>query len=242
MELDGQRAAVRAALALSLSFWGAGCTIVAAPGPVGPGNTEQAGLEPGTDRPGSDYRNFDLPLPRPEDCQSACMNEYACVAFTYVNPGVQGPNPRCWLKSSVAAPQASSCCVSGVKAGGGGAPPPPPASAWQGAPPPPPASAWQGAPPPPDPPPPPSAWQGAPPPYGGSGGFEPGTDRAGGDYRSFDLPAPQPELCRDACWHEVQCRAFTYVNPGVQGNAARCWLKSVVPTTQPNGCCVSGVK
>jgi hypothetical protein len=32
------------------------------------------------------------------------------------------------------------------------------------------------------------------------------------------------------------------VNPGVQGPAARCWLKSSVPPATPNSCCTSGVK
>src|SRR5213078_4298500 len=31
-----------------------------------------------------------------------------------VNAGVQGPNPRCWLKTSVPAPHYSDCCISGV--------------------------------------------------------------------------------------------------------------------------------
>jgi hypothetical protein len=62
------------------------------------------------------------------------------------------------------------------------------------------------------------------------------------DYRSFDLPAPRPELCRDACWREPQCRAFTYVRPGVQGPHARCWLKNPVPPARLNDCCLSGVK
>jgi hypothetical protein len=31
-----------------------------------------------------------------------------------VQPGVQGPNARCWLKNSVPPPVASNCCVSGV--------------------------------------------------------------------------------------------------------------------------------
>ena len=85
------------------------------------------------------------------------------------------------------------------------------------------------------PPPPP------PPPPGGDQAFEGDTDRAGSDYRSFDLQEPRPELCRDTCVNEGQCRAFTYVKPGVQGAWPRCWLKSAVPNPTPNGCCVSGV-
>jgi len=62
------------------------------------------------------------------------------------------------------------------------------------------------------------------------------------DYKSFDLPAPRPELCRDACWRDGSCRAFTYVRPGVQGPNARCALKSSVPPARPADCCLSGVK
>jgi len=72
--------------------------------------------------------------------------------------------------------------------------------------------------------------------------FEHGINRAGGDYRSFDLPKPRPELCRDACIAEAACRAYTYVKPGIQGAKARCWLKSSEGTPRPDGCCVSGVK
>jgi hypothetical protein len=72
--------------------------------------------------------------------------------------------------------------------------------------------------------------------------WEPNTDRPGGDYRSFDLPEPRPDLCREACWRDGQCRAFTYVRPGVQAQRSRCALKSVVPPARPSDCCLSGVK
>ena len=74
------------------------------------------------------------------------------------------------------------------------------------------------------------------------GQWEPHTDRPGSDYRSFDLGAPRPELCRDACWGEPQCRAFTYARPGVQGPHALCYLKNAVPPARPADCCLSGVK
>ena len=202
------------------------------------------------------------------------------MAFTYVNPGVQGPNARCWLKNAVPAPVPETCCVSGTKYPG--APPPPAPRSARDAdyaaprrhraaaarvelagnadhaaagttaaapPPPPPASSWQGTPttPPPAPPPPPPSggWQGrptTPPPPPASRQWEPQTDRPGSDYRSFDLRESRPELCRDACLSERQCRAFTYVRPGVQGPHARCGLKNAVPPARPNDCCLSGVK
>ncbi len=178
---------------------GIGVTIPVTPAPapmaLGPG------FEVNIDRPGSDYRSFDLPAPQPQICRDSCMNEPACVAFTYVNPGVQGPNARCWLKNTVPPPNPSGCCVSGVK---DASPPPPPPMARRP--------------------------------------FERGINRPGSDYRSFDLPGPNAELCREACYREPQCVAFTYVHPGVQGPNARCWLKGGVPPANPDGCCISGVK
>lgn len=73
--------------------------------------------------------------------------------------------------------------------------------------------------------------------------LEHNTDRAGSDYRNFDLaPGDGPKICRQACEDEAQCRAFTYVKTGVQGDNPRCWLKSSVPSASANDCCVSGVK
>jgi hypothetical protein len=72
-------------------------------------------IEMGTDRPGNDYRNFDLAKPEPDLCLEACQKDTRCKAFTYVEPGVQGPNARCWLKDAVPPAKLSPCCVSGVK-------------------------------------------------------------------------------------------------------------------------------
>lgn len=68
------------------------------------------------------------------------------------------------------------------------------------------------------------------------------TNRGGADYRNFDLAEARPELCRDACANDPQCRAFTYVKPGFQGPRARCWLKNSAPNGTSNACCISGVK
>jgi hypothetical protein len=155
-------------------------------------------LEPGVDRVGSDYRNFEVGNAdlrnQPElACQTACQKEGQCKAWTYVKPSPQDPTKgRCWLKTSVPAPRASNCCVSGVTTG-----------------------------------------------------IEPGINRAGSDYRNFQVGNAdlrnQPELvCRTACQKEAQCKAWTYVKPGVQGPNARCWLKTGVPVASVNTCCVSG--
>jgi hypothetical protein len=73
----------------------------------------QSSLEPNVDRPGGDLRNFDI-RGGPEVCRSACSNDRSCVAWTFVRQNVQGPLPRCWLKSSVPSPKGDSCCVSGI--------------------------------------------------------------------------------------------------------------------------------
>jgi hypothetical protein len=73
-------------------------------------------------------------------------------------------------------------------------------------------------------------------------GLEYGVDRPGLDYKNFNLPAADPNLCRDACAGDPQCRAFTFVRPGYQGPSARCWLKNQVPNPVDNSCCVSGVR
>lgn len=72
-------------------------------------------IEYATDRPGSDYNNFDLAVANPNMCRSACQSDPVCRAWTYVNPGIQGPSARCWLKSAVPAPISNSNTVSGVK-------------------------------------------------------------------------------------------------------------------------------
>ncbi len=72
-------------------------------------------VEHGIDRPGSDYKSFDLPSPDANRCMSACANEARCKAWTYVRPGIQGTKSRCWLKHSVPAPRKSDCCISGVR-------------------------------------------------------------------------------------------------------------------------------
>jgi hypothetical protein len=72
--------------------------------------------------------------------------------------------------------------------------------------------------------------------------WEPNTDRPGSDYRRFELGAPRPEVCRDACWGEPQCRAFTYARPGALAPRALCYLKNAVPPARPADCCLSGVK
>jgi hypothetical protein len=83
--------------------------------PTGGGQDNSVSWEPGTDRPGSDYRNFRLANDQPGLCARQCEQERRCEAYTYVKPGVQGAQARCWLKHSAPQPVSDDCCVSGVK-------------------------------------------------------------------------------------------------------------------------------
>lgn len=75
------------------------------------------GQEVGVDRAGKDLKpGFDLTSDDPQLCKAACDTDPNCKAYTYVKPNtVQGPNPRCWLKSDVPAAVKNNCCVSGFK-------------------------------------------------------------------------------------------------------------------------------
>jgi hypothetical protein len=82
------------------------------------------GQEVGVDRPGQDLKpGFDLASDNPQLCKTACDADPNCRAYTYVKPNtIQGPNPRCWLKSGVPAAVRNDCCISGVKGGARAAP------------------------------------------------------------------------------------------------------------------------
>lgn len=74
---------------------------------------------------------------------------------------------------------------------------------------------------------------------------EVGIDRKGGEnnYKDFDLPSANAQLCEDMCASDGQCKAWTYVSPGNQGNNARCWLKNNnVPIPTSLNYVISGVK
>jgi hypothetical protein len=74
-----------------------------------------------------------------------------------------------------------------------------------------------------------------------------GTDRPGSDYTHFTYSSSfsqsqQINGCQASCRKQwPQCKAWTWVRPGVQGPSARCWLKSAAPAPRSNNCCVSGV-
>jgi hypothetical protein len=169
-------------------------------------------VEYDTDRPGMNYKNFDVSAD-PNICRRACAIDPQCKAFTYVKPGIQGPNARCWLKNGVPASKQSTCCISGVKKTQTETPeiktvPVQP------------------------------KYKVISPAIN----LESDTDRPGMDYRNFDLSSADANLCARACSDDPRCKAFTYVKPGIQGPNARCWLKSGVPASVKSPCCISGVK
>ena len=86
---------------------------------VANGTSTSTQAETGVDRPGNDYKNFDLEptIAGFAPCRSVCESDANCKAWTWVKAGVQGPKARCWLKSVVPPPKPNGCCVSGVKAG-----------------------------------------------------------------------------------------------------------------------------
>jgi len=76
-------------------------------------------MENGSDRPGKDYRNFEIDknieaFVGAKRCEDACKNEHQCKAYTYVKPGIQGANARCYLKNGVPPKITSACCASGI--------------------------------------------------------------------------------------------------------------------------------
>ena len=72
--------------------------------------------------------------------------------------------------------------------------------------------------------------------------MEPNTDRYGGDYSVVELKSGGPRACDAACTGDSQCKAWTYVKPGIEGPSAMCHLKLTVPHAGASPCCVSGVR
>jgi len=76
---------------------------------------EEITTELDIDRPGMDYDNFDLPTADPTLCKQKCISDNKCKAYTYVKPGIQSDNARCWIKYGIPEPVKSPCCISGFK-------------------------------------------------------------------------------------------------------------------------------
>ena len=94
-----------------------GATVVPPPVAITNPPSSTSTFEHDTDRPGGDYRSFDLTSNDPALCAAQCAQEAQCRAWTYVLPGTQGPSARCWLKDRVPGPVAAQFAISGIRAG-----------------------------------------------------------------------------------------------------------------------------
>ena len=73
--------------------------------------------------------------------------------------------------------------------------------------------------------------------------YEKDTDRGGSDIDAVWSLNPSPEVCASLCDKRGECKAWTYVPPGVQNVVlARCWLKNDIPAKDRRTGLVSGVK
>jgi hypothetical protein len=89
-------------------------------GTLSTASAQGQGFSRSIDRPGGDYRNFDIQGAGDagaEACRAVCNRENRCRAWTFVKAGIQGASARCWLKSTVPSGRANPCCTSGVKGG-----------------------------------------------------------------------------------------------------------------------------
>jgi hypothetical protein len=90
------------------------CPAVVPAGEKDPKPGQPAWVEPGVDRPGSDFKILWL-RGGPEACLEACAQNPLCKSYTYVREGVAGRMEGCWLKDDIPPPVEDGCCVSGVK-------------------------------------------------------------------------------------------------------------------------------
>lgn len=69
----------------------------------------------GIDMPGADYRNTALNDNNANSCQEMCAKDAACLAWTWVKPGVQNPKAMCWLKNAILPSHPNANTTSGIK-------------------------------------------------------------------------------------------------------------------------------
>jgi hypothetical protein len=65
---------------------------------------------------GGDFNSFAVGSDHTDTCEDACKNDPKCLAWTYVKPGIQASQARCYLKNVIPAISDDVCCVSGTKA------------------------------------------------------------------------------------------------------------------------------
>jgi len=68
-----------------------------------------------------------------------------------------------------------------------------------------------------------------------------GVNFPGMDIAGSDTPNDGGTICLQSCQANTQCRAFSWVRPGMQGPNAKCWLKGGVPVGQPDPNVNSGI-
>lgn len=66
------------------------------------------------DRPGKDIKPG-YPVNLPSSCERDCELNGNCQAWTFVKPGYQGNQAKCWLKSAKPAAVNNDCCISGYR-------------------------------------------------------------------------------------------------------------------------------
>jgi len=77
--------------------------------------TRSIAQETAIDRPGGDYKNFDVKGGEgDEPCQAACTADNKCRAWTYARPGYIGKEAHCFLKREIKPPRRRAGFTSGV--------------------------------------------------------------------------------------------------------------------------------
>jgi hypothetical protein len=106
-------AAVAGLVFVVLGFWQPGALIdVTHSGSTAATMSER---EHDKNRWGGDYNSFAVGSDHADTCEDACKTDTKCAAWTYVKPGIQAPQARCYLKSVIPAISDDACCVSGTK-------------------------------------------------------------------------------------------------------------------------------
>jgi len=189
--------------------------------------TSIARVEQNSDLLGHNLKSFTLRTPDFRLCQQACEQNQRCKAATYVKPGVQGPQARCYLKHTLVPRQENSCCTTWIADSGT-------STAISG------AAQIQ-----------PIDKTAQPVVMGTSQNLQVNQteftrrdnwDLVAPNLQRLTLNAPNVDLCRDACAGRKDCEGYTYVKPGLQGPQAVCYLKGRIQKAVENGCCVSGAK
>ena len=72
-------------------------------------------VETSIDRPGGDYRGFEVKKSEgDEDCKAACTADNKCRAWTYARPGYAGKEGHCFRKKDIKPPRRKAGFTSGV--------------------------------------------------------------------------------------------------------------------------------